>query len=104
MKKNIGRDINCEIERQKSNRRKKDGAFTGIDPSKGGFDVYIELSKIQYHITDSNKELAEESTKKYLIDEISRRLLRLEFKSNNSKKTSLLKGIVKHLSPTLLQK
>ena len=36
------------------------------------------------HINESNKKLTEESTKKSLIDKISRRLLELEFKSNHS--------------------
>ena len=41
------------------------------------------------------------STKKTLIDELSDILLRLEFKSNNSVKTKLLKNIVGKILPTL---
>ena len=38
-----------------------------------------------------------ESTKKYLINEILRSLLGIEFKSNHSMKSNLLKKIVEHL-------
>ena len=41
------------------------------------------------------------STKKSLIDDLSKRLLELEFKSNHSIKSKCLKLIVKKLLPTL---
>ena len=35
------------------------------------------------------------------VDELSNKLLRLEFKANNSIKTKSLKYVVKHIFPTL---
>ena len=40
-----------------------------------------------------------ESTKKSLIDDLSKRLLELEFKSNHSIKSKYLKWIVKNTLP-----
>ena len=56
----------------------------------------MEIGKIQNYITKPTKKLTEESAKKSLIDEISNKLLRLEFKSNNSIKTKCLKYVVKN--------
>ena len=47
------------------------------------------------------KKFTKKSTKKSLIEELSNKLLRLEFKSNNSIKTNSLKYVVKK---TTLQK
>ena len=49
---------------------------------KEGFDVNTERGRIQNYIVKLTKKL----TKKSLIDDLSKRLLGLEFKSNNSKK------------------
>ena len=53
-----------------------------LNPDKEDCDRYNEFSRIQNYISNSNKK----STKKYLIDKISRRLLELKFKSNHSVK------------------
>ena len=55
---------------------------------------------MQNYIVKSTKTFAEESIKKYLINELSNKLLRLEFKSNNSIKTKCLKYAVKKILPT----
>ena len=47
------------------------------------------------------KKLTDKSTKKSLIDELLNKLLRLEFKSNDSVKTKCLKYVVKKVLPTL---
>ena len=47
----------------------------------------------------STKKQIEKSTKKSLIDDLSKQLLRLEFKSNNSIKSKCLKWIVKRILP-----
>ena len=65
------------------------------------YDEYFEFDKICNHINESNKKLTEESTKKYLIDKISRRLLELEFKKNNSIISKTLKHVVKKILPSL---
>ena len=67
--------------------------MTGIEinPAKENFNIFVEIGKIRNYITKLTKNLTEESTKKSLIDELSNKLLRLEFKSNNSIKTKCLK-------------
>ena len=47
------------------------------------------------------KNLLKNQLKKLLIDEISEKLLRLEFKSNNSIKTKYLKYVVKKILANL---
>ena len=53
------------------------------------------------HINESTKKQTEESTKKLLIDDFSKKLLELEFKSNHSMKSKCLKWIVKKILPLL---
>ena len=71
--------------------------FIRIDPSTENFDIVDEFSKIKdYLFKSTNKE-----TKKETIDEISDRLLNLEFRSNNSMKTKLLRWVVKKILPKI---
>ena len=51
------------------------------------------------YIVESIKKQTEELTKKSLIDDLSKRLLGLEFKSNHSIKSKCLKWIVKKILP-----
>ena len=81
------RDIDYEIERQKE--KELDCKFIRINPAKANFDIFIKISKIQNYIVKSTTKLTEESTNKSLIDKFSDKLLRLEFKSNNSIKQSV---------------
>ena len=60
-------------------------------------NIFKAINDIHRHI----KKLTKKSTKKSLIDELSNKLLRLEFKSNNSIKTICLKYVVKKILPTL---
>ena len=55
------------------------------------FDMNRIINKIYVHII--------KSTKKSLIDDLSKRLLELEFKSNHSIKSKCLKWIVKNILP-----
>ena len=81
------RDIDYEIQRQKTIEEELGCEFTRIYPAKENFNIFIEIGKIQNLIVKSTKKLAEESAKKVLIDQLSNKLLRLEFNSNNSIKT-----------------
>ena len=54
------------------------------------------FSRLRMKYLDTKK-----STKKSLIDELSNKLLGLEFKSNNSIKTKCLKYVVKKILPTV---
>ena len=81
------RNLNTEIERQKALEKKLDCVFIRINPDEKNFKIFREISKINRHI--------KKSTKKSLIDDLSKRLLELEFKSNHSIKSKCLKWIVK---------
>ena len=52
-----------------------------INPGAEDFDIYRLINQIRMHI--------KQSTKKSLIDNLSKRLLWLEFKSNHSIKSKL---------------
>ena len=91
------RSIDYKIERQKSIEKELDCKSIRIDPSEEGFDVNIELGRIQNYIIKWTKS----ESKKSLIDKISNKLLRLEFKSNNPINTKWLKYIVKNILPTI---
>ena len=60
--------------------------FIRINPDEENFNIFKEINKIHRHI--------KKSTKKSLIDDLSKRLLELEFKSNHSIKSKCLKWIV----------
>ena len=61
------------------------------NPDAADFDMNRLINQIYMHII--------ESTKKSLIDDLSKRLLKLEFKSNHSIKSKCLKWIVKNILP-----
>ena len=67
--------------------------FIRINPDEESFNIFKEINKIHRHI--------KKSTKKSLIDDLSKRLLELEFKSNHSIKSKCLKWIVKKILPTI---
>ena len=95
------RDIDYEIDRQKAIENKLGCEFIGISPAKEDFNIFVESGKIQNYITKSTKNLTEESTKTFSIDELSSKFLRLQFTSNNSINAKCLKYIVKKILPTL---
>ena len=95
------RDIDYDPERQKAIEKKIGCECIRINPGKKTFNIFVEIGKIQNYTVKSTKKLTEESTKKFLIDELSNKLLRLEFKSNNSIKTKCLEYVIKKILPTL---
>ena len=58
-------------------------------------------SKVKNEIFRHIKESIKKLTEKALIDKLSNKLLRLEFKSTNSIQTNCLKYVVKNILPTL---
>ena len=70
-----------------------------MNPDKPGFDDYEEFGRVSAYIAESIKKETEKLTKKLLIDDLSKRLLELEFKSNHSIKSKCLKWIVKKILP-----
>ena len=70
------RNLSNEIERQKTLEKELDCVFITINPDGKNFTIFKEINKIHRHI--------KKSTKNSLIDDLSKRLLKLEFKSNHS--------------------
>ena len=69
------------------------------NPDAANFDMYRLINQIYKHIIESTKNQTKVSTKKSLIDDLSKRLLELEFKSNYSIKSKCLKWVVKNILP-----
>ena len=67
--------------------------FIRINPDATDFSICRLMNQIRMHI--------KQSTKKSIIDNLSKRHLGLEFKSNHSIKSKCLKWIVKNVLPTL---
>ena len=65
------RDIDYEIRRQKALEKELGCEFVRINPAKEGFNIFIEIGRIQNYIAMSIKS----STKKTLIGELSKKLL-----------------------------
>ena len=78
-----------------------DCKFIRINPDSKNSDIDAMIGTIFNHIKETNKQSTTELTKKTLIDELSRKLLELEFKSNHSIKSKCMKYIVKEILPTL---
>ena len=76
---------------------KKQLKIIRINPAKENFNIFDEICKIHHYIIESKEKLNKES----LRDKTSIRLLKLEFKSNNSIKTKCLKWIVKNILPKI---
>ena len=69
------------------------------NPDAADFDMNRPISKIYKHIIESTKNQTKVSTKKSLIDDLPKRLLELEFKSNYTIKSKCLKWVVKNILP-----
>ena len=96
------RDISSEIERQKALEKELGRKFIRINPDKENFNIFKAQNEIFRHIKESNKESTKELTKKSLTDELSNKLLKLEFEKNNSSiKSKYLKHVVENILPTL---
>ena len=89
--RHAGRNLCNEIERQKALEKELNCVFIRINPDEKNSYIFKEINKIHRHI--------KKSTKKSLIDDLSKRLLELEFKSYHSIKSKCLKWIVKKILP-----
>ena len=87
------RNLGNEIERQKVLKKELGCVFIRINHDKESFNIFKEINKIHRNI--------EKSTKKSLVDDLSKRLPELEFKSNHSTKSKCLKWIVKRVLPSI---
>ena len=66
-------------------------------PDKENFNIFKAQNEIFRHINESSKESTKELTKKSLIDELSNKLLDVEFEKNNSIKSKCLKHVVEKI-------
>ena len=87
------RNRSNKIERQKVLEKELDCMFIRINPNEKNLNIFKEINKIQRHV--------KKSTKKLLINDLLKRLLELEFKSNNSIKSKCLKWIAKKILPAI---
>ena len=85
------RNRSNKIERQKVLEKELDCMFIRINPNEKKFNIFKEINKIHRHVR--------KPTKKLLINDLLKRLLELEFKSNNAMKSKCLKWIVKKYYP-----
>ena len=90
------RNIDYEIQKQRALERKLNCVFIRINPDAIDFKIFKEINKIQRHINQLTKQQTKQKTKESLIDNLSKRLLELEFKHHNQIIT-FLKWIVKNI-------
>ena len=69
------------------------------NPDAADFNTYRPINQIRKRITESTKNQTKVSTKKSLIDDLSKRFLELEFKSIYAIKSKCLKWFVKNILP-----
>ena len=89
-KGHVDRDLDYETKRQKE-LEKLDYHLTRINPDKPAFNDYKEFGRVSAYIAESIKKQTEQSTKKSLIDDLSKQLLELKFEKYNSIKSKCLK-------------
>ena len=69
------------------------------NPDAADFNKNRLINQIYRHIIESTKKQTKVSTKKSLIDDLSKILLELEFKQHNEIKSKCLKWIAKNILP-----
>ena len=69
------------------------------NPDDADFDINKLINQTYMQILKSTKKQTKVSTKKSLIEDLSKRLLELEFKSNYSIKSQCLQWILKNILP-----
>ena len=92
-------NIDYEIQRQQALERELNCVFIRINPDAIDFNIFKEINKIHRHIKKLTKQQTKKQTKESIIDNLSKRLLELEFKHDNQIKTRCLKWIVKNILP-----
>ena len=89
------RNIDYEVQRERAIEKQLGCVFIWVNPDEESFNIFSVIIQIHRHI--------KKSTKKSLIEKISKILLKLEFKSNHSIITKSLKRVVKKLLPDYKQ-
>ena len=75
------------MQRQKAIEKELGSVFIRINPDEENFNTFKAINEIQRHI--------KKSTKKSWVEKISKRMLELRFKSNNSIITKVLETVAK---------
>ena len=83
----VDRDFEHEQSRQLMIKKKLDYKIMRINPDGADVNIYRLINQVRMHI--------KQSTKKSLIDDVSKRIFGLEFISNHTIKSKYLKWIVK---------
>ena len=73
--------------------------FIRTNPDAADLDMDRLINQIYTHIIKSTKKQTKVSTTKLLIDDFSKTLLELKFKSNHPIKSKCLKWMVKNILP-----
>ena len=73
--------------------------FIRTNPNAADLDMDRLINQIYTHIIKSTKKQTKVLTKKLLIDDFSKTLLELKFKSNHPIKSKCLKWMVKNILP-----
>ena len=73
------RNIDYEIQRQQALERELNCVFIRINPDAIDFNIFKEINKIHRHINRLTEQQTKQKTKESLIDNLSKRLLELEF-------------------------
>ena len=93
------RNIDYKIERQRALERELDCIFIRINPDAIDFNIFKEINTIHRHIYQLTKQQTKQKPEKSIIDNLSKKLLEIEFKQHNQIKTSCLKWIFKNILP-----
>ena len=92
------RSADHEIQRQRALERELNCVFIRINPDAIDLNIFKEINKIYRH-NQLTKQETKQKTKESIIDNLSKRLLEIEFVKNNSIKSKCLKWIVKNILP-----
>ena len=93
------RNIDYEMQRQQALEKKLDCVFIRVNPDATDFNIFKEINKIHRHIKKLTEQQSKKQTKESIIDNLSKRLLELEFKRHNQILTKFLEWIVKNILP-----
>ena len=92
----VNRNFEDEQSKQLTIEEKRGCKIIRTNPDAPDFTIYRLINQVSICIEQSTIK----SAKKSLIDDLSKRLLELAFKSNHSIKTKCLKWLVKKILPT----
>ena len=88
-----------QIMKRKDKNNQKSLATTLLELILINFNDYEKFGRKSAYIAESIKKQTKKQTKMPLIDDLSKRLLELEFKQHNATKSKCLKWIVKNILP-----